>query len=111
MLKYINTVFGAPKNFFYGIGVAPYANLGSLQNTSGLTTAQVLSALSGSVNGYQNGTALSNIKARANQWGLKMEAYEAGFDTFGSASIARASGVFRRFGRPRRAASLTQSSE
>jgi hypothetical protein len=88
MLKYINTVYGPPKNFFYGIGIAPYINLGSLQNTSGLTSAQVLSALSSAVNGYQNGTSLSNAKARANQWGLKLEAYEGGIDTFGSASIA-----------------------
>ena len=42
MLKYVNKVFGAPKNFFYGIGVAPYINLGSKQNTANLTKDQVL---------------------------------------------------------------------
>ena len=87
-LKYINTVFGAPKSYFYGIGVAPYINLGGNQNKEGLTKDQVLASLSASATGYQNGTALANAKAKATAYGLKLEAYELGIDTFGPTSIA-----------------------
>ena len=66
--------FGAPKNFYYGLGVAPYINLGGNQNKAGLTKAQVLSSLSASVTGYQNGTALSTAKSKASAYGLKIEA-------------------------------------
>lgn len=88
MLKFVNTVFGAPKNYFYGIGVAPYVNLGSKQNTANLTKDQVLAALSASVTSLANGTALSTAKSKASAYGLKLEAYEGGIDTFGDQSVA-----------------------
>ena len=87
MLKYVTDVYGAPSNYFYAIGVAPYINLGSQQNTPGLTTDQVLADLSASVDGYQNGTSLTSAKTRATNAGLKLVAYEGGIDTFGDASI------------------------
>jgi len=88
MLKFVSKVFGAPRNYFYGIGVAPYINLGAKQNTAGLTTAQVLAALSASVTGLANGTALSTAKSKASAYGLKLEAYEGGIDTYGNQSVA-----------------------
>ena len=35
MLKYISTVYGPPKNFFYGIGIAPYWGLNLYQDQQG----------------------------------------------------------------------------
>lgn len=87
-LNFLNKFYGAPKNYLYGIGVAPYINLGSKQNVDGLTKDQVLDALQASVNSYQNGTGFSSAKARADKWGLKLTAYEGGIDTFGNKSIA-----------------------
>jgi hypothetical protein len=87
-LNFLNKFYGAPRNYIYGIGVAPYINLGSKQNVDGLTTDQVLAALQGSVNGMRNGTALASAKTRADKWGLKLTAYEGGIDTFGAKSIA-----------------------
>lgn len=87
-LTYLNKYYGAPKNYLYGIGVAPYLNLGGSQNTPGLTKDQVLTALRNSVTGMKNGTGLTNAKTRANNWGLKLIAYEGGIDTFGDQSIA-----------------------
>jgi hypothetical protein len=88
MLAYVSSQYGAPSTFFYGIGVAPYINLGGQQNTAGLTTDQVLAALTASVNGYKNGSALSTAKSIATNYGLKLEAYEGGIDTFGDQSVA-----------------------
>jgi hypothetical protein len=62
--------------------------MGGSQNTAGLTKDQVLNALRNSVTGLKNGTGLSNAKTRANNWGLKLIAYEGGIDTFGDQSIA-----------------------
>jgi hypothetical protein len=87
-LNYLNRFYGSPKNYLYGIGVAPYINLGGQQNTAGLTKDQVLNALRNSVSGLKNGTGLSNAKTRANNWGLRLIAYEGGIDTFGDQSIA-----------------------
>jgi hypothetical protein len=87
-LTYLNKYYGAPKNYLYGIGIAPYINLGGLQNTPGLTKDQVLNALRSNVAGMNSGTALSNAKNRANNWGLRLMAYEGGIDTFGDQSIA-----------------------
>ena len=88
MLAYVSSQYGVPANFFYGIGIAPYINLGGQQNTAGLTTDQVLNALTASVNGLKTGTGLSNAKSIATNYGLKLEAYEGGIDTFGDQSVA-----------------------
>ena len=56
MLTYISTVYGAPKNFFYGIGIAPYFGLNLYQDQPGangqwttlnqnITTAQALDGI------------------------------------------------------------------
>jgi hypothetical protein len=91
-LLYLKTVFGPtagdPKNYLYGIGVAPYFNLGSTNTLANATKEQILAAMNASVNGYQNGTSLSNAFSKAKAYGIRMIAYEGGPDTFGDKNIA-----------------------
>jgi hypothetical protein len=88
MLTYISKVDGAPSKFFYGIGVAPYLDLGPDVSKDGLTTDQVVADLGADANSYLTNGAFDGAERRANQWGLKLEAYEGGIDTYGSNSIA-----------------------
>jgi hypothetical protein len=88
-LAYLNQFYGAPKGYLYGVAVAPYINLGSQQKVEGLTKAQVLAALTASLVSYETGgagqTLVSAFKT-ANSYGLRLEAYEGGIDTFEAAS-------------------------
>ncbi len=90
-LKYIATVYGAPSNFIYGIAIAPYANLWQYvdsNNVTGITADQVLAGLTNSVNFYQTSNVLTTFFGQAQAYGLRAEAYEGGFDTFGGLNIA-----------------------
>ena len=87
-LAFLNRFYGDPKSYIYGIGIAPYINLGSQRNVEGLTEDQVLSALQSNVNSLRSGTGLSNARNRATKWGVNLVAYEGGIDTFGPTSIA-----------------------
>lgn len=95
MLKYVKAKYGSPSTYFYGIGVAPYFNDGKWDYTAGATKTQILSALSASVSAYENGASLTNVKSRANAYGLKMVAYEGGADTFGSINNAAQSAAIK----------------
>jgi hypothetical protein len=87
-LKFINTVYGAPNKFFYGIGIAPYLSLGKDASKNGLTTNQVVSDLGADAASYKTNGAFSAAFSRANAYGLKLEAYEGGIDTYGANSVA-----------------------
>jgi len=88
MLKFISTVYGAPSKYFYGIGVAPYLDLGADVSKDGLTADQVIADLSADANSYLTNGAFAGIVSRAQKYGLKPVAYEGGIDTFGANSIA-----------------------
>ena len=91
MLTYINTAYGAPDTFFYSFATAPYIGLNQYADSAGitnLTPTQVLQGLSDSVTTLQNSGFFPGAQAIARTWGLKMDAYEAGEDTYGSLNIA-----------------------
>lgn len=88
MLTYISKVYGAPSKYFYGIGIAPYLDLRQDVNKDGLTADQVLSDLATDANTYLTNGAFDSAARRAKTWGLKLEAYEGGLDTYGATSIA-----------------------
>jgi len=86
-LTYINSVYGSPHQFFYSTAIAPYIDLDEYNDSSGitnLTAAQVLQGLQDSVNGYQTKNIFGQAFAQANAYGLKLDAYEAGENTYGS---------------------------
>ena len=91
-LDWVNTVYGPPKNFFYGFAGAPYFNLGTADTKTDLTKDQVLKALSDSVDAYSDvhngGKGLAQYAAMATYYGLKLLAYEGGPDTAGANNIA-----------------------
>ena len=96
-LTYINSVYGGPHQFFYSTAIAPYIDLDEYNDSSGitnLTAAQVLQGLQDSVDGYQTKNVFGQAFAQANAYGLKLDAYEAGENTYGSLNIsARAQAV------------------
>ena len=87
-LAYLKQFYGEPKNYIYGLGIAPYINLGGLADDEGLTEDQVLGALRTSVNHLRDGRQIADAKGRANTYGLKLVAYEGGIDTFGPTSVS-----------------------
>ncbi len=86
-LRYIEAVYGSPKNYFYALAIAPYFNLGDADANPNLGKQDVLNALSASIDGYQNGVILNDIVTLSTYYGLKMTAYEGGPDTFGPNNI------------------------
>ena len=51
-LEYLSNVYGSPRNFLYGIAVAPYFSLGPHKAWSNLTTDQVLDGMNISIETY-----------------------------------------------------------
>lgn len=97
-LKYINTVYGAPKKWFYGIGIGSYFGLNKYadqQDATGkwtnsnknVTVDQILQGMGLSIDAWSNGRFASKL-AIAAPYGLKLEAYEGGEDTIGPFNIA-----------------------
>ena len=91
-LDWINTVYGPPKNFFYGYAGAPYFNLGEADSKTDLTKDQVLKSMSDTIDSYADvhggGNMIAQYAATATYYGLKLLAYEGGPDTFGPNNIA-----------------------
>lgn len=98
MLTYVNAVYGAPKKFFYGIGVAPYWGLNIYQDQLGadgqyhtlsqnITEAQALDGMNRSVSHYEVQNAFANTLTYGSKWGLRLEIYEGGVDTHGPFNI------------------------
>ncbi|MFZ4623078.1 MAG: hypothetical protein ACOYNF_02475, partial [Rhodoferax sp.] len=87
-LDFIDAVYGPPSRYFYALAGAPYFNLGSRQQTDGLTTAGVLQAMSDSIDALPDVNQFEKNMALARWYGLSFLAYEGGSDTFGPGSIA-----------------------
>jgi hypothetical protein len=87
-LKFIESVYGPPSRYFYALAGAPYFNLGDQQTAEGLSPAQVLEAMDGSVTRLPVANALEAHVALARWYGLAWLAYEGGADTFGPGSLA-----------------------
>ena len=90
-LTYISAVYGAPKNFFYSIAMAPYVQLNKYADQYGVTHITAAQALQG----FALSIAITRAPASSNRrsasptvYGLKLDAYEAGEDTYGSLNIA-----------------------
>ena len=86
-LSMIQSVFGAPNQYFYGLAGAPYFNLGTLQTQVGLSTTQVLDALAQTAIATPKEAHYESNGALAAWYGLAFLAYEAGADTFGPGSL------------------------
>ncbi len=88
MLNYVAANYGAPKNYFYSLAVAPYFSLGAEDSNSNLSTNEVLEGLAAAAQSYATNGVIAGDVAEAGEFGLKLNAYEAGPDTFGSNNIA-----------------------
>src|SRR4029078_13208484 len=51
-MTFLNKFFGAPKNYVYGIGIAPYFGLNKYTSVAGATKDQILEGMSLSVASY-----------------------------------------------------------
>jgi len=83
-MQYINDTFGPPRNFIYGLGVAPYHNCGNACETG--TVAQILDAMVASTDASV--VDRKKIVAVASKWQIPggMVAYEGGSDTGGGSA-------------------------
>jgi hypothetical protein len=86
-LRFIETAYGPPADYLYGVAVAPYFNLGPRQTEEQLTAEQVLSAMDASVDRMERQNALETNVALARWYGIPLLAYEGGSDTFGPGSL------------------------
>ena len=83
-MQYINATFGPPKNFIYGLGVAPYFNCGSACETG--TVDQILAEMRRSSDASK--LDRQKIVGVAAKWQIPggMVAYEGGSDTGGGSA-------------------------
>jgi len=82
VLNWINTAYGPPKNFIYGIASAPYFNDGGA--ASNATPQQVVTAMSS--NSDAEVTWIQTLAQYAAQWQLKHLQYEGGPDNGGGST-------------------------
>ena len=86
-LDYLNTVYGPPSNFFHGIAIAPYFDLGPYRTWSNLTTDQVLDGLNMTMQsflpeqGWSENQQMGVHGAFAAWFKLVVHGYEGGPDT------------------------------
>ena len=83
VLNWINTTYGAPKDFIYGIASAPYFGEGGA--ASNATPQQVVTAMS--ANSDANVTRIQTLAQYADQWQLKHLQYEGGPDNGGGSTL------------------------
>ena len=94
MLKYVNAVYGQPKQFYYGIGIAPYFGLLGYQDqlqadgswttpNAHITEWQAVSSMWAFVNAYAQAKTFQTALGYGSPWGLHLEAYEGGVETRG----------------------------
>jgi hypothetical protein len=86
-LFYISKRKGPPRSFLAGLAFAPYFNMGDQQFVDGLTTDQVISALTLNKNRSAIDNKYEYNRAKALWFKLPTFAYEGGGDTFGNGSI------------------------
>ena len=86
-LDYLNAVYGPPSNFFHGIAIAPYFDLGEYRTWSNLTTDQVLDGLNMTMQtylpeqGWSQNQQVGVHGAYAAWFKLAVHGYEGGPDT------------------------------
>jgi hypothetical protein len=89
MLKFINDIFGPPRDHVYAMSGAPYFNLGDADTRTNLTTTEVLDALSASIDSTNASLMYEQLAAYTAMWRLRpFTGYEGGPDTFGPNNIA-----------------------
>jgi hypothetical protein len=82
VLNWINTTYGPPENFIYGIASAPYFNDGGA--ASNASPQQVVAAMSANSDG--NVTNIQTLAQYAAQWHIKHLQYEGGPDNGGGST-------------------------
>lgn len=83
VLSWINTTYGAPKNFIFGIASAPYFGEGYVKsNATPQEVAQGMTASSDS-----NVVSIKYLAELANQWQMKHLQYEGGPDNGGGSTV------------------------
>ncbi len=85
-LQFLQNTYGSPSQYLYAVAGAPYFNLNGQDSQTNLTSDQVLAALSASI--AQVTTEYAAYADLATYYGLRMDAYEGGPDTFGPNNIA-----------------------
>jgi hypothetical protein len=83
VLNWINTTYGAPKDFIYGIASAPYFNETGAANNA--TPQQIVATMS--TNSDANVINIQQVAQYANQWQIKHLQYEGGPDNGGGSTI------------------------
>ena len=97
MLKYVADVYGPPKDYYWGIGVALYFTLNKYQdqfvngqwktNNPNLTVDQVLEGMDLSIKTYESQQKFAQQLSHGSPYGLHLDAYELGVDTKGPFNI------------------------
>ena len=82
VLNWINTTYGPPENFIYGIASAPYFNEGTA--ASNASPQQVVTAMS--ANSDSNVLNIQTLAQYAGQWNIKHLQYEGGPDNGGGST-------------------------
>ncbi len=82
VLNWINTTYGAPKNFIYGLASAPY--FGEANASSTATPLQLIAAMT--VSSDSNVTSVKTVAQYAYQWQIKHLQYEGGPDNGGGST-------------------------
>lgn len=82
VLQWMNTTYGPPKNFIYGIASAPYFNESGA--ASNATPQQIVADMSANSDG--NVPRIQTLAQYANQWQLKHLQYEGGPDNGGGST-------------------------
>ena len=83
VLTWMNTAYGAPKDFIYGIASAPYFGETNISSTA--TPQQVVTAMS--ANSDANVANIQTVAQYAAQWQLKHLQYEGGPDNGGGSIV------------------------
>ncbi len=88
-IEFINNYYGAPKQFFYGLAVAPYFNTSAIDGDNTATKDEVLTALQNDVVNIFSmyGNWIMQYAAITHYYDLVYMCYEGGPDTFGPNNI------------------------
>ncbi len=83
VLQWINSAYGPPSEFIYGIASAPYFGEGNA--ASNATPQEVVAAMSATSDG--NVSSIQTLAQLANQWQIKHLQYEGGPDNGGGSTL------------------------
>lgn len=98
MLRFINSVYGKPSNYFYTMAGAPYFTMGIYNDkfvggkwttlNKNATKDQLLGTMAISSGAYAKTSKWDSFWKVAKPYGLRLSMYEGGHDTFGPFNIA-----------------------